>query len=117
MLRIGFSAVIAMLLLACATPDLGTQAGRDCFRSENVNGFSMLDRNTIEVRVGASRRYLLTTDWPTTNLNYAERIAIRSTTGEVCTGNGLGIELVGGEPVANYPIQSIVRAPERPARS
>lgn len=114
MLRIGFSALIALTLAACASTGADTAGAgdRECFRSENVNGFNMVDRNTIEIRVGASRRYLLTTNWPTTELNFAERIAIRSTTGQICTGNGLGVEIIGGHPPIAYPIQGIVRAPE-----
>jgi len=113
MLRIGIFAS-ALALSACASTDAQTSAAsaRDCFRSENVNGFDVVDERTIEVRVGASRRYLLTTNWPTNNLDYAQRIAIRSTTGSICAGNGLGVEIVGGDPQTAYPIQSIARAPD-----
>lgn len=113
MLRIGLFASAALLLTACATGSETTSASeRDCFRSESVSGFNVIDRNTIRVNVGASRHYLFTTNWATTNLDFSERIAIRSTNGYICTGNGLGVEVVGGRPVASYPIQSIVREPE-----
>lgn len=119
MLRIAFSALTALALAACANTgeETASAGARDCFRSENVNGFNMVDRNTIEVRVGASRRYLLTTNWPADELNYAERIAIRSTTGQICTGNGLGVEIFGGRPPVAYPIQAIARAPEPAAQN
>ena len=118
MLRIGLFAS-ALLLAACASAGEQTAAvasDRECFRSEAVNSFNVIDRNTIEVRVGASRRYLLTTNWNTTGLDYSQRIALRSPTGQICTGNGLGVEIVGGDPVQNYPIQSIARAPEPEAQ-
>ncbi len=112
MLRIGLFAS-ALLLSACATDTQSAAAGdRDCFRTAEVRGFNVIDRSTVEIRVGASERYVLTTNWPTNNLDYSQRIAIRSPTGHVCTGNGLGVEIVGGDPQQTYPIQSIARAPE-----
>jgi hypothetical protein len=59
MLRIGLFAS-ALLLAACASAGEQTAAvasDRECFRSEAVNSFNVIDRNTIEVRVGVSRRY------------------------------------------------------------
>jgi hypothetical protein len=117
MLRVGIS-VSALLLAACASAGEQTAAAgeRDCFRAESVSGFNVIDRNTVQVRVGASRRYLLTTNWPTTNLDFREHMGIRSTTGQICTGNGLGVDIIGGDPVQLYPIQSIARAPEPEAQ-
>jgi hypothetical protein len=118
MLRIGLFAS-ALFLTACATAGedtAGITADRECFRSESVSGFNVIDRNTVEVRVGASRRYRLTTNWPTTNLDFRERIGLRSATGQLCTGTGLGVDIIGGDPVQTYPIQSIARAPEPDAQ-
>jgi hypothetical protein len=114
MLRIGLFASAALFLAACAsTEDAAAQSGeRDCFRSGNVTGFNVIDRNTIQVRVGVSRRYIFTTNWPTTNLDFSQRIGLRSSTGFICTGNGLGVEIIGGQPSASYPVASITRAPE-----
>lgn len=119
MLRIGIVAS-ALALAACSTPGAQTEgaaADRDCFRSESVNGFTVVDRNTVDVRVGASRMYRLTTNWPTTNLDFRERMGLRSTTGLICTGNGLGVDIIGGDPVQTYPVQSIARAPDAAAES
>jgi hypothetical protein len=118
MLRIGLFAS-ALFLAACATAGedaAGVTAERECFRGDSVNGFNVIDRNTVEVRVGASRRYLVMTSWPTTNLDFREHIGLRSPTGMICTGNGLGVEIIGGDPVQSYPIQSIARAPEPAAQ-
>lgn len=113
MLRIGIFAS-ALALAACATTgdDTAAAGDRDCFRSESVNGFNVVDRSTIQVRVGASRRYLLTTAWNTNNLDFSQRIALRSSAGFICTGSGLGVQVIGGDPVSTYPIQSITRAPD-----
>jgi hypothetical protein len=118
MLRIGLFAS-ALFLAGCAAVGedaAGVTADRECFNSVSVTGFNVIDRNTVEVRVGANRRYRLTTSWPTTHLDFREHIALRSTTGQICTGNGLGVEIIGGDPVQTYPIQSIARAPEPAAQ-
>jgi hypothetical protein len=118
MMRIGIFAS-ALFLASCSTMGedaAGVAADRECFRSVSVTGFDVIDRNTVEVRVGASRRYRLTTNWPTTNLDFRERIGLRSTTGQICTGNGLGVDIIGGDPVQTYPVQSIARAPEPEAQ-
>jgi hypothetical protein len=113
MLRIGLFA-LAALAAACTTPEGSTAAtgGRDCFRTSSVSGFNVIDRNNIEVRVSPSRRYVLTTNWPTRSLNFSEAVAIRTPTGFACVGDSVGVELVGGDPVQTYPVQSIARAPQ-----
>jgi hypothetical protein len=118
MLRIGLFA-LAALAAACSTPEGATAAagGRDCFRTSQVSGFNVIDRNNIEVRVSPSRRYVLTTNWPTRNLNFSQAVAIRTATGFVCVGDSVGVELVGGDPVQTYPIQSVARSPEPPPAS
>jgi hypothetical protein len=112
MLRIGTLAA-ALFLTACASAgEDTTSAARDCFRSETATGFNVIDRTTIEVRAGASRRYRLTTSWPTNNLDFSQHVGLRSPTGYICTGNGLGVEVVGGEPRQTYPIESVARVLE-----
>jgi len=117
MRQMGFIAA-ALLLAACATePTSETAAGsdRDCFRSENVSGYSVIDDHNVRVTAGASRHYILGTSWNARDLDWTHTIAIRSSTGWICTGNGLGVELIGGEPRRTYPVTSITRAPEEPA--
>ena len=108
----------ALALSACATePNAGqaTAAANDCFRSSQVRGYSVIDRNHVGISVGANDRYVLTTLWNAYDLDWTQTIAIRTTTGRICTGNGLGVEIIGGDPQRTYPITSIERAPEAPA--
>lgn len=106
--------IASLALAACATEPGGQTATstNDCFRQEDVNGFNVVDNNHVGLRVGANRHYLLTTMWNANDLDWTEAIAIRSATGRICTGNGLGVDLIGGEPRRTYPIVSIERAPE-----
>lgn len=108
--------VPALLLAACATtPATETANASDCFRSATVSGFSIVDDHNVRVSAGAGRGYILTTNWNVRELDWTEVIAIRSATGRICTGSGLGVELIGGDPRRTYPITTIARAPETPA--
>jgi hypothetical protein len=106
----------AAALSACATPPADQAAapaeGRDCFNASNASGFSYIDENHILVRVGASRRYILTTMFNARDLDWTQAIGLRSTTNWICTGNGLGVEVIGGTMHRRYPVTSIERAPE-----
>ncbi|MGE0739886.1 MAG: DUF6491 family protein [Hyphomonadaceae bacterium] len=104
----------ALALSACASTEQTAQSGegRDCFRSEQVSGYSLVDDRHIGLSVGASRRYVLTTNWNARDLDWSHAIAIRSTTGLICTGNGLGVDVIGGDPQRTYAIVGIERAPD-----
>ena len=103
----------ALALSACATEGAAPQdtAARDCFFSDTVSGYNVIDDRTVEIRAG-NDRYRLTTLFNARNLDWTQSVAIRSTTGSICTGNGNGVEIIGGEPQRTYPVQSITRAPE-----
>jgi hypothetical protein len=113
MLRTSFFA-LALLTAGCAS-DGATQTadnGRECFRSSQVRGYNVIDDSHVEIRVGANDRYVLETGWNARDLNWDNAIALRSSTGRICTGNGLGVDIFGGEPRRRYTVVSIVRAPE-----
>lgn len=121
MLRMTFLAAAAALSLgACAsteTADAGSSgggSGRDCFRSLEVSGYGVIDESHVRITVGANRHYSLGINQNTRDLDWTHAIAIRSTTSFICTGNGLGVQLVGGEPALTYPVTSIVRIPDPP---
>jgi len=119
MLRNTLLAAAALAALAaCASSENGASSaaapeGRDCFRNADIFGYSVLDNNNIAVDVG-SRDYIFTTAWNARDLDWTQSIAVRSDTGWICTGNGLGVEIIGGTPPRRYNIVSIVRAPEEP---
>ncbi|MBY0562569.1 MAG: hypothetical protein K2P58_00180 [Hyphomonadaceae bacterium] len=106
----------AALLAACTTPTETDQAAapadRDCFNAQMANGFSYIDENHIDVRVSANRKYRLTTMFNARDLDWTQAIAIRSTSAWICTGNGLGVELIGGNPQRTYPVRGIERLPD-----
>jgi hypothetical protein len=113
---------LALTTAAQAEPPHAAAAGaqepaqRDCFNASLVSGFNLIDNHTVDVSVGANRHYWLTTAWNAHDLNWSEAIALHSTTGWICAGNGLGVEISGGHPHMTYPITGIARAPEAQQR-
>jgi hypothetical protein len=107
----------ALALTACATQQETAAtstppAGRDCFNSDLVSGYTYVDNQHVGINVGANRKYVLTTMFNARDLDWTRAIALRSTSGWICTGNGLGVEVIGGDPRRTYPITEIVRAPD-----
>ncbi|MEZ5995034.1 MAG: DUF6491 family protein [Hyphomonadaceae bacterium] len=114
MFRTVLAAAAALSLGACATQSATETANtpRDCFHADNVSGYSYIDANHVAVTVGANRRYILSTAFNARDLDWTQAIAIRSTSNWICTGNGLGVQIIGGQPQRNYPINGIERAPD-----
>lgn len=93
------TAAVSVLLLGCMPQDTGPSAaaasGRQCFRAQDVNSFTPVDRNTVDVRVSANRVYRLQLLTDCRDINWSQRIAIRSRGSSwICTGADLGTELI-----------------------
>lgn len=109
-----FSAVAIVALGACAgtqTAEGGTPASRDCFRTMDVRTYGILDEHRVRVHVSPSREYYLTINENVQNLDWNHAISIRSTMSFICTGNGLGVQVMGGDPPIPYQVINIERAP------
>jgi hypothetical protein len=114
--RILLAACAAIALSACASTEQSAEAAdRDCFPTANISGYSIIDDHHVNVRVGASRDYIMTLDWNAHDLDWSHAIAVRSTSSFVCTGNGLGTRIIGGDPPRDYYVTQIARAPAEPA--
>lgn len=104
-----------LCLAACATDPVDASAAndRDCFYSSQVSGFNVVDDRTVKIDIGASREYLLTTNRSVNDLRRRESLGVRgSPNGLICTGNGLGVELFGGDaPNIPWAVTGIARAP------
>ncbi|MBX3430360.1 MAG: hypothetical protein KF779_12340 [Hyphomonadaceae bacterium] len=114
MLRIFASLMCLWTLAACASTEASGEqsaSAQDCFLSAQVTGYNLIDDHNVGLSVGASRDYVLTTTWNARDLDWTHAIALRSSTGRICTGNGLGVEIIGGDPRRTYPISQIARAP------
>lgn len=118
-MRIFILAALAAALSACTTPETETIAAgpRDCFRAMDVSGYGILDADRIRVRIGPSREYYLTVQGGTRALRFDETLALDAGQSFVCTGNGLGVRVIGGDHDFPRPITLIERAPPRDTAS
>jgi hypothetical protein len=112
------AAAAALTLAACSTSSgetrtASTAPAQDCFRNDDIFGYGVIDDHNIDVRA-RGRHYIFTTEWNARDLDWTHAIAIRSATGWICVGNGLGVEIIGGEPQRRFPVSSITRQPEEP---
>jgi hypothetical protein len=103
-----------LLLGACASADgvAAAPGGRDCFRNADVSGYSTIDDDTLGVRVSPSRNYTLSAPRLGRDVRWENVIALNSDSGWICTGNGLGVEVIGGEPRRTIQIRAVTRVQE-----
>ena len=94
-------------------------ATHDCFLNRHTISFTYVDPHHMRIHAGPNRDYLLSTDFDARELRWSEAIALRSTPSDwICTGNGIGVDIIGGHPRERYPVRDIVReAPTPPAQA
>ena len=104
---------LAASLAVGAQPDAepARSAGRQCFLPGQVNGFTALDRDTVHVKVSASQVYELELFGDCANVDWEQRIAIRSTGGSSWVCQGLDAELIVPSPIGpqRCPVSTIRR--------
>ena len=90
---------LAASLAVGAQPETSSRqpAVRQCFLPSQINGFSAVDRDTVHVNVSASQVYELELFGDCPDVDWEQRIAIRSTGGSNWVCRGLDAELVVGE--------------------
>ena len=91
---------------ACTTPATSETAqggdpaakGRQCFWARDVNGFSAVDDDTVNLRVGVKDVYQLELMGPCHDIDWAQKIAIQSRNGSfICSG--LDAVLIAPSPI------------------
>lgn len=109
------AASVLLALGACASPTQSADSessSRDCFRTVDVRGYGVVDEHRIRARVSTTREYYMTIAQNTRDLDWNHAIALRSTTSFICVGNGLGVQVMGGDPAVPYQVTRIERAPD-----
>lgn len=120
MLRItAFAAILA--LSACASTNTQTASSsrggaRDCFRTLDVRGYSVVDDHRVQLRVSPSREYILTIPQQSRDLDWTHAISVRSASSFVCVGDPSGVQLMGGDPPFPFQVTNIERAPTEVAQ-
>lgn len=89
-LAFGAGLSASLLVAACATGEDRTRTvamSRDqCFNANFVSGFTPVDRDTVDIRVGPSRGYRLELNGFCSDINWADAVALRSRTGSFVCG-------------------------------
>ncbi|MBI3439921.1 MAG: hypothetical protein HY054_14945 [Proteobacteria bacterium] len=83
---------------------------RDCFPSRAITGYGISGEHTAYLTVGV-RHYFLHINESTRDLDYDHNVSVRSLSSFICTGNGLGVQLMGGYPPIPHQVVGIERAP------
>lgn len=116
MVRALIAAAAVLALGACAstanTETASNDSARDCFRAGDVSRYGIEDEHRIRATVNSSREYFLTIRQRTNQLDWANAITLRAPTSFICTGNGLGVQVIGGNPEQTYYVERIERAPQ-----
>jgi hypothetical protein len=104
----------ALLITACApAPQQGQEmaaSGRtQCFRAEQVNDFNAINDETVLVTVGANTTYQLGVLGTCPNIDWSQRIGIRSRTGGswVCHGHDAEMIVPSASGIERCPVTSI----------
>jgi len=107
------AAAVTLLASAGACADTGAHAapqndgkvaateGRSCFRAADVSSWAAVDRMTVNLRVFIRDFYQVTLLAPCGDIDFSQRIGVRSGGGSdfICTGSGLDIEIIAPTPI------------------
>jgi hypothetical protein len=82
------ASALALPLASCMAqeeprPARTAASAGQCFNVESVTGFSPVDRDTVDVRIGAARAYRLELSGGCEDIDWASGLAIRSRTGRL----------------------------------
>jgi hypothetical protein len=111
------TAASTAMLTACAMSNQQPQgqaargAGQRCFLPSQVNGFNAVDSDTVQVTVGVNTIYELQIVGVCPDIDWSQRIGIRSTGGGSWICSGLDAELIVPSPmgVQRCPVTSVRR--------
>ena len=73
-------------------------AGRQCFNAGQINSFHAVDRDTVYVTAGVRRMYQLEIVGVCPDVDWTQRIGLRSTSGSSWVCSGLDAELLVPSP-------------------
>ena len=112
--RVLTAGVVAILATACTTGNqqsaqAAQRDGRQCFNVAQVNGFHAIDRDTVQVTVGARTIYQLEIVGVCPDVDWSLRVGLRSTSGSSWVCSGLDAELIVPSPsgVQRCPVTGV----------
>ncbi len=112
MILAGAAAAGAALIVAGNPPaDAAPARASDCFNARNVSGFRPVNRETVDLTVGANRHYRLDLLGYCPDVDWSWRIALRTRGGSSWICRGLDADLIVPSPtgVQRCPVGNIRR--------
>jgi hypothetical protein len=95
---------------AAQAPVQPVETERDCFYSRSINGFSAVDDETVNLRVGVSEVYQIKLFAPSSDIEWASGIAMIARGGNfICSGLDATVVVPGPAGPQRYPVTSIRR--------
>ncbi len=83
-------------------------AKRACFRAQNVDGFDLIDDQTVEVTTSPRDVYRLTLFAPSPDIDWTQQIAIEARGGSwICSGADATIVVPGVAGLRRYPVTQV----------
>lgn len=109
------AATAALVLVgACASNDPDrprtSNASRQCFFANSASGFSVVDTQTVNVRVGARDVYRLDLMGTCPDINWNNQIALVSRgSSSICTGTGATVVTRGPTGQQRCPVRMVTK--------
>ena len=108
---------------SCSTSNSpGTEAasgGRQCFNAMSVNGFNAVDDDTVIITTGANRQWKLDIVGACPNIDWTQRIGLRTTSGSSFVCESMDAELLVPSPTGTQrcPVVGIQRLTAEQAKA
>jgi hypothetical protein len=84
------------------------KAERSCFRAQEVNGFNVVDKQTVDVSISPKTVYRLTLFAPSPDINWTQRIGVESRGSSwICSGMDATIIVPGDIGIQRYPVTEV----------
>jgi hypothetical protein len=108
-LMIGLLALSGMLASAPAfAADAKPRTERSCFRAQEVDGFNVVDKQTVDVSISPKTAYRLTLFAPSPDIDWTQRIGIEARGSSwICSGMDATIIVPGSIGIQRYPVTAI----------
>ena len=105
-------AVAGLTVAACSAQPgspavAAANSGRQCFLARQVNGYTSVSDQLVDVQVGANRYFRLSLDGSCPQSSFSRRMALRTTGGGDWICQGLDAEII--VPFAGGPQRCLVR--------
>jgi hypothetical protein len=106
---IGLLALSGILVAAPAfAADAKPKAERSCFRAQEINGFNVVDKQTVDVSISQKTVYRLTLFAPSPDINWTQRIGVESRGSSwICSGMDATIIVPGDIGIGRYPVTDV----------